>query len=93
MKNSFRYDEKFDILSFHCKDASNSYGDESPDNIIFLKDFDTDDLTGITILSFMQMYKEQDKRLEVVKNYFDIKQAVDYCKSAKSQKKLDGLFR
>lgn len=82
-KNKLRYNNKFDILSMHYKDVSNSYGDEKIDNIVLFRDFDTNNFTGVTILSFLEMYYNHDKRLDLIKKYFDIKQAAQYCEQLK----------
>nr|DAV54221.1 MAG TPA: Protein of unknown function (DUF2283) [Caudoviricetes sp.] len=59
-KNSivFDYDKKFDVLYIALGDRSNSYGDDSEGNVIYLKDIDTDELTGITIMNFKKKYIE-----------------------------------
>ena len=59
-KNSivFDYDKKFDVLYIALGDRSNSYGDDSYGNVIYLKDIDTDELTGITIMNFKKKYIE-----------------------------------
>lgn len=59
-KNSigFDYDKKFDVLHIALGDRSNSYGDDSDGNVIYLKDIDTDELTGITIMNFKKKYIE-----------------------------------
>ncbi len=82
-KNKLCYDSKFDILSVYYKDPSNSYSDEKLDNIVLFRDFDTNDLTGVTVLSFLKMYHNHDKRLDLVKKYFDIKQSAEYCEQLK----------
>lgn len=59
-KNSigFDYDKKFDVLYIALGDRSNSYGDDSDGDVIYLKDIDTDELTGITIMNFKKKYIE-----------------------------------
>ena len=59
-KNSivFDYDKKFDVLYIALGDRSNSYGDDSDGDVIYLKDIDTDELTGITIMNFKRKYIE-----------------------------------
>ena len=54
----FDYDKKFDVLYIALGDRSNSYGDDSDGNVIYLKDIDTDELTGITIMNFKKRYIE-----------------------------------
>lgn len=73
-KDNFGYDDQFDTLYYTIGDTSNSYGDEDPDNIVFMKDMKTDVITGITILHFLKMYREHDARLNLVKSYLDVEQ-------------------
>lgn len=43
------YDEKHDVLYVAIGDKTNSYGDDSEDDVIVMRDFDTDRITGFTI--------------------------------------------
>lgn len=45
------YDEKQDVLYVAIGDKTNSYGDDSQDDILVMRDFDTDEITGFTISS------------------------------------------
>ena len=58
MMNRFQidYDAKFDTLYVGYKCRATSYGDDSLGDIIILRDVDTDDVTGFTILSFLKKY-------------------------------------
>lgn len=53
----FDYDSKYDVLYVALGDRSNSYGDDSERGIIYLKDIDTDELTGVTVLDFLKRYR------------------------------------
>lgn len=48
---SVNYDSEADILYITLKDTSNSYGEDTDDYII-LRDIDTKEVTGITLLDF-----------------------------------------
>ena len=50
--NKVDYDSKFDVLYYNMSNTENSYGDEIDDNIVLLRDIDTDKITGITILGY-----------------------------------------
>lgn len=50
------YDNRFDTLCVVLSDNSNSYGDDTLNNIILMRDMDTDEITGVTILSFLKKY-------------------------------------
>lgn len=45
------YDEKHDMLYVAIGDKTNSYGDDSEDDVLVMRDFDTDRITGFTISS------------------------------------------
>ena len=68
----FYYEENNDILHYTEGDTSNSYGDEEPDNIVFMRDIDTDILTGITIMNFLKMYNRHDSTIKILYQYFDV---------------------
>ncbi len=57
------YDPKYDVMSYIMSDTSNSYGDEDIDNIVTLKDMDTDVVTGYTILNFKRICSTKSKEL------------------------------
>lgn len=51
IKLEINYDREADVLYIGIKDRSNSYGDEFGD-LILLKDMDTEEITGLTIMDF-----------------------------------------
>lgn len=52
--NKIDYDQKFDVLYYNISNTENSYGDEIDDNIVLLRDIDTDKITGVTIIGYNQ---------------------------------------
>ncbi|WP_162609395.1 hypothetical protein [Flavonifractor sp. An82] len=56
MKINIDYDKRFDTLYVALGNKSNSYGDDSSDGIILMRDLITDAITGFTILSFFKKY-------------------------------------
>lgn len=62
------YDSKYDILYILFSDNSNSYGDDETPGIIYMRDMDTDELTGYTITHFKKMY--HNKALPVLPSSF-----------------------
>lgn len=50
-------DTKYDILYAAISDRSHSYGDESDDGVVTMRDMDTDEITGFTIFDFMKKYQ------------------------------------
>ena len=46
------YDNQFDILYCSIGDIRNSYGDEIGSNLVVLRDMDTNEITGATIMAF-----------------------------------------
>ena len=53
------HDKDNDVLYIGIGDRSNSYGDEEEEGIILLRDIDTEELTGVTILDFLYRYKHK----------------------------------
>lgn len=49
------YDSKFDIMYYSDGDTSNSYGDEDIDNIVVMKDMDSNEVVGYTIMNYKKM--------------------------------------
>lgn len=66
------YDTKFDVLYYSLGDTSNSYGDEIDNRLILLRDIDTDNITGITVLDFMHYCMSNNEIVDVMSNYFNI---------------------
>lgn len=54
------YDTNYDVLHVSIGDTSNSYGEEEPDNIVTLKDINTEKVTGYTIMNFKQMQRTKE---------------------------------
>lgn len=52
------YDRRFDTLYVALGDKSNSYGDDSLNDIIIMRDKATRSVTGFTILSFFKKYRK-----------------------------------
>lgn len=48
----FNYDEKYDILYIKFGSTSMSYGENIKDDIILMKDIETEYLNGITIMNY-----------------------------------------
>ena len=57
------YDSKFDIMYYTSGNTSNSYGDEDIDNIVVLKDIDSDEIVGYTILNYKKMIAPNTEQL------------------------------
>ena len=51
------YDKESDTLYIVIADNSNSYGDND-NGIIIMRDIDTDEITGLTILSAHKLFEE-----------------------------------
>lgn len=73
------YDAEFDVMSYKIGDTSNSYGDEDPSNIVTLRDFDTDTITGYTILNFRRICDTKSKEYSILSSLFDIQSARKEC--------------
>ena len=44
------YDKENGVLYLGFADQNNSYGAEETDNVILLRDIDTEEITGVTVL-------------------------------------------
>ncbi len=80
IKNKISYDNKYDVLYFTLDENDNSYGDEIDDNIVFMKDIDTNEITGITVMGFLKYYHNNTEKLETLKPFFDIEEVANKCK-------------
>ena len=60
------YDSKFDVMHYSVGDTSNVYGDEDIDNIVVLKDMDSDEIIGYTIMNFKKMIMAGSESLDSV---------------------------
>lgn len=78
-KPQISYDPEFDILYYTIGDTSNSYGDEFVDNIVELKDFDTDEITGFTVMNFVKICKKQPPEYDTLSGLLDIQTAKKAC--------------
>ena len=76
----FIYDKRYDVLYYKLTESDNSYGDEDEDNIVIMKDIDTDEVTGITIMNFLNLYKYNINKLDSIKRYIDINNVYKECR-------------
>lgn len=74
------YDSKYDVMSYIMSDTSNSYGDEDVDNIVTLKDIDTDAITGYTILNFKRICSAKSEEYDILSKLFDVQKVLTMCK-------------
>lgn len=73
------YDSKYDIMYYACGDTTNSYGDEDIDNIIVLKDIDSDEVMGYTIMNFRRICVSHSKEYGIISELFDVEQVMRVC--------------
>ena len=81
--NQISYDNKFDVLYFSFEESNNSYGDEIDDNIVMMKDIDTNNITGITVMGFLRLYSTKKENIKVLNQYFDIDEVAKKCREIK----------
>lgn len=79
--NKINYDKKYDVLNVAFFDTSNSYGDEDVDNIVWLKDIDSDKVTGITIINFIHMVMKNDYKIQELTKCLDVSKLIEYTKT------------
>ena len=73
------YDSAYDVLYYKIGDTSNSYGDEDIDDIIILRDLDTDAVTGYTIMNFKHICDEKSEVYEELEKIIDVEKALEMC--------------
>jgi uncharacterized protein YuzE len=49
---NLNYDKRFDVLYILFSDTNNTYGEEDDFGVVIHRDFDTDEVTCITIFDF-----------------------------------------
>jgi hypothetical protein len=79
IKPKIKYDAEYDVLYLTLGNTANSYGDEEPDNIITLRDFDTDDVTGYTIMNFKRICENGSEEYQLLQSLFDVREVRTIC--------------
>ena len=78
-KPRINYDSKFDILSYIWGDTSNAYGDEDEDNIVVLKDINSDEIMGYTIMNFKRICEKQSQEYAILSKLFNVSEVKHFC--------------
>jgi len=74
------YDPKFDVLYYNFSNAGNAYGDDGDYGIVTFHDFDTDEITGYTIIGFGKSVKDHGAAYNSIKQLFDANRIYkQYC--------------
>lgn len=71
--NKIDYDQKFDVLYYNTSNTENSYGDEIDDNIVILRDIDTDKITGVTIIGYNKFFVVNAQKINLLSKYINVK--------------------
>lgn len=71
--NKIDYDQKFDVLYYNISNTENSYGDEIDDNIVILRDIDTDKITGVTIIGYNKFFVVNAQKINLLSKYINVK--------------------
>jgi uncharacterized protein YuzE len=77
-QNNIDYDKKFDVLYYNMEDTGNSYGDEIDNNIVILRDIETDRITGVTIIGFDEFFIMNKEKRKELSNYIDASPITSY---------------
>lgn len=70
------YDGENDIVYIAFSNQNNSYGDDISENIIIRRDWDNDEITGVTIQNFMKLLNCQSAEMEQLPVAIDFETAV-----------------
>lgn len=60
------YDNINDVVYISFSNQKNSYGDDISDNVVIRRDWDSDQITGLTILQFKKMLKEKSTEISLI---------------------------
>lgn len=72
IQQTIDYDKKYDVLYCKIANTDNSYGDEIDNNIVVLRDMDTDIVTGITIIGYEKFVKQNIQKINIIRQYINI---------------------
>lgn len=72
IQQTINYDKKFDVLYCKIANTDNSYGDEIDNNIVILRDIETDSVTGVTIIGYEKFVKKNKQKIKIINQYIDI---------------------
>lgn len=79
VKPTIDYDSQYDVLYYTIGDTSNSYGDEDPTNIITLRDFETEEITGYTIMNFRKICNKRSSEYDILQKMLDLQSIKSEC--------------
>lgn len=71
-KKKINYDKKYDTLYYCMFSTANSYGDDIDGNIVLMRDMDTEQITGVTIIGYKKHFKNNNEKRNFLSNYIDI---------------------
>lgn len=57
--------------------TDNSYGDEINSNIVILRDMDSDEVTGVTIIGFKKYFKNDEIQVNKLSKIININSIID----------------
>lgn len=77
-RDAIDYDKKFDVLYYNMGDTSNSYGDEVDNNIVILRDIETEEITGVTIVGFARFFIVSNAKKDLLAKYIDPKPIIEF---------------
>lgn len=77
IENRIDYDCKYDVLYYSILNTDNSYGDDIDGNIVILRDMDTEQITGVTIIGYKKIFKCNEVKKKVLSKYIDINPMIE----------------
>ncbi|MCM1543149.1 MAG: hypothetical protein NC121_18080 [Blautia sp.] len=70
------YDTKFDVLYYTFGNPSNSYGDEISSHIIVMRDIETEEPQGFTVLDFKKICEKKNSEYDELCKLFSVDQVL-----------------
>lgn len=80
LKSKMDYDFKFDILYCCILNTDNSYGDEIDDIIVILRDIETEQVTGVTIIGYKKYFQGNIEEENKLNRYLCDSLAKEICR-------------
>lgn len=78
---SINYDKEYDLLNYVIRSTVNSYGDQDSDNIITLRDINTNEITGYTVMNFKHICNNKSNEYDELQKLFDVESVYQKCES------------
>ena len=88
VKATLDYDPQYDTLRIAYASGKNSYGDDSIPGLICLRDLDTDKITGVTVMHFLNLFQRSELPKLPDNVFVDFNQIADTIYHSRNRTKI-----